>query len=124
MTYRNCIACKEAGTKPKRGKKVRIVYDPGITMPGPPTLEDTRLGAEFMARRVAAFGVEEAMRDYPLTREQVIVCCWWVGAYGNRRTKLNKLLREWAEWAGWHLWYGCINIPDPPMDVTKGGQVS
>lgn len=27
MSYRDCAACKEAGTEPKEGKGIRVVFD-------------------------------------------------------------------------------------------------
>ena len=114
MGYRDCFRCKEAGTKPKRAKGIRLVCDPRMTMPGPPTIENHRLGAEFMAEYVYALGIDYAAWAYELTREELIVACWWVGEYGDRRTILVKALSEWADIAAGHLWYGCLNIPDPP----------
>ena len=111
MSYRDCLACNEAGTKPKRGVGIRVVHDPAVRS-GAPTIENHGLEAEFMARRVLKFGVASEMEDYELTREEVLVACWWAGAYGSRR--LRKALGEWARIAGWHLWYRCISIPDPP----------
>ena len=117
MGYRDCLACKEAGTKPKRGLNVRLVFDPRITMPGSPTLEGHGLGAEFMAKRVYALGLRDQIDDYELTREQLLVCCWWAGTYGPR--SLKKAFGTWAKTAGWHLWHGCINVEDPPLRESE-----
>lgn len=110
--YRRCRACKEYGTKPKRGEGLRLVFDPMITMVGTPTIENHRLGAEFMAERVWHLGVQEQIDDYALTREHLVLVCWWAGQWGPLR--LRKVFRDWSGPAGWHLWYGCIQIPDPP----------
>lgn len=120
MSYKDCLACKEAGTKPKRGVGKRLVIDPRITMSGPPTIEGHRLGAEFMARRVYALGLQEQMEDYALTREELLVACWWAGTYGPRTMK--KALGEWAARAGHHLWYGCIQIPESPRNQEAIGE--
>ena len=116
MSYRDCLACKETGTKPKKGRGLRLVFDPGMVMPGPPTLEGHRLGAEFMAGRVYVLGLKTQQDDYELSREHLLVACWWAGTYGPRSFK--KVWKEWAELAGDHLWYGCIQIPDPPIRET------
>lgn len=117
MSYRDCLGCEKAGTKPKRGKGIRLVFDPQITMPGPPTIEGHRLSAEFMARRVRVCGITEEMDDYQLTREELLVVCWWAGEFGSRR--LRKCWGGWAQIAHQHLWHGCINIPDPPMETVS-----
>ena len=119
MSYRNCLACKEAGTKPKRGGSARLVFNPAITLPGPPTLEGDRLGAAFMATRVMHNGLAAEQHDYELTREQLLVVCWWAGLYAPQR-RLRKHFGEWAELAARHLWYQCIQIPDPPVIERVG----
>ena len=117
MSYKDCLACKEAGTKPTPGKGVCIVYDPTIQMPGTPTIQGHRLSAQQIASRVLKFGIEDEMDDYQLTREEALVACWWGGLHGPRR--LRQALRAWAENAGWHLWYQCASIPDPPREEGK-----
>lgn len=114
MSYRDCLACERMNTKPKRGKGTLVVFDPRMTMPGPPTIEGHRLGAEFMAARVWKFGVASEMDDYMLRREELLVTCWWAGQFGPR--KWRKRWGDWATIAGWHLWYGCIQVEDPPME--------
>ena len=113
MSYRDCLQCNRDGTTPRRGRLTTIVYDPQITMPGPPILSGHRLGAEFMAKRIWRFGIAETMRDYELSREECLVVCWWAGSYGPR--SLKKHFEAWAALAGRHLWFGCTTIDDPPM---------
>ena len=117
MSYRDCLPCRENGTKPKRGWGERLVFDPRLIMPEPPTIEGHGLGAELVARRVYALGVNEQIDDYELTREQLLIACWWAGLYGPR--SLRRVFGEWAQTAGRHLWYGCIQIPDPPRRVAR-----
>ena len=112
MSYRDCLACKEAGTKPKRGQGITIVYDPGIQIPGTPTVQGHRISAEQVAGGAYRQGITEEMGDYDLTREEVLAACWWAGLFGPRR--LRKVFEAWAVQAGHHLWYQCIQIPDPP----------
>ena len=117
MPWVDCSACQRAGQSPIQGKGVRIVFDPGIQMPGPPTIEGHRLGAEFIADIVFAHGFKDAQDDYELTREELLLACWWAGLWGPRKWKTRW--GEWAKAVNAHLWYGCINIPDPPTkDVT------
>lgn len=120
MGYRDCLACKEAGAEPKKGAGKRLVFDPRITLPGVPSLEKHRLGAEFMARRVYALGIADQMDDYEVSREELLVACWWAGLYGPR--SLRKAFGKWAEVAGWRLWYGCIQIADPPLKAQEALQ--
>ena len=47
MNYRDCLACKEAGTKPRRGLGNRVVHDPAVRF-GAPTIENHGLEAEFL----------------------------------------------------------------------------
>ena len=112
MSYRDCLACVNAGTKPKRGHRAVVVFDPTIQMPGCPTINGHRLGADFIASQVWFSGIVEALRSYELSREELLVACWWAGSFGSRR--MRKAFGEWATVAGHHLWYRCINIAEPP----------
>lgn len=108
----HCLYCEKAGVRAKRGEKVRIVFDPGIQMPGTPTIEGHRLAAEHMADRMFELGSDAVLDDYELTYEELITACWWAAHWGPR--KFKKAWKEWGEIAGAHLWYGCINVPLPP----------
>lgn len=121
MSYRDCLACKEVGTKPKHGEGVTIEYNPGIQMPGTPTIKGHRLAADHIAIRAYKFGIKDVMEDFVLSREEVLVACWWAGLWGPRRTR--KWLGEWAKESGRHLWYGCIQIPDPPRETQEPPRV-
>ena len=119
MSYLNCLACKEAGTKPKRGKLPNVIYDPRVKMAGTPTIEGTRHSVELAATRVYRWGI----RDFNVTKwdiphDALLVACWWAGTYGPR--KFRKAWGEWAAIAGQHLWYGCVRIPDPPTEGQLG----
>ena len=91
---------------------LRIIYDPAIQITGTPTIEGHSLPAEHMASHFFELGEEEAQDDYGLTREELIVACWWAAHWGPR--KFRKAWKEWGERAGSHLRYGCINVPLPP----------
>ena len=124
MSWKDCFPCHKVGTRPKRGKGTNIVFNPQIQMPGTPTIEGHRLAADFMAARVWKFGIDSEMDDYQLRREELLVACWWAGAFGPR--KFKKRWGEWAEVAGMHLWYGCVQISDPPTeaDVIVGEPIT
>ena len=113
MTKRpDCLACKSSGTRPKRGERVRIVFDPGIQMPGSPTIEHHRLSAEAIASLMYSYGWGEVEVAYGLTHEEVVAACWWAAHWGPRKFKLAW--KEWGALARWHLWYGCVTVPLPP----------
>lgn len=90
-----------------------VVYDPPISMPGQPTIEGTRMSAALTAELVFWSGVADVMKDYVLTRPQVLVACWWAGMYGPK--KFKQALGTWALEAHSHLWHSCVNVPDPPL---------
>ena len=117
MSYQDCLSCKDAQATPAPAKGVCIVYDPAIQMPGTPTIQDRRIAAVSMAEAVMVepHGVADVMRGWRLSREEVLVACWWAGRFGPRRF---RVWRQWAEDAGSHLWYRCINIPDPPPQAA------
>ena len=45
-----CLTCKTAHRRGKRGEDIMVVYDPGIQMPGTPTIQGHRLSAEFLVK--------------------------------------------------------------------------
>lgn len=112
MTYKDCSACKSAGTTPQEITVPKVVYWPPIQWPGQPTLDGHGLSAEFLANYAWHQGVDGTVEDYDLSRAKVLVCMWWVGRYGSRTWK--KRLGEWAKVADVHLWYSCGSVPEPP----------
>lgn len=117
MSYRDCFACKQQRKKPKPGLGVLIVFDPRIQMPGTPTISGHRLSARQIAQHAWCEGINETMQYYDLTREEVLLACWWAGHWGPRL--LREAYREWSAEAAMHLWSGCINITDPPDKVVR-----
>jgi transcriptional regulator with XRE-family HTH domain len=73
------------------------------------------VSCEAIAGMVVADGVEAAMGDYTLRREDVLTACWYMGRYGGRRW---RFWRKWAldmvaeMWASRPVDYS--KIPDPP----------
>ncbi len=115
MTSFDCLACEMAGTTPQKGEGVVLTINPRYQRHGVVSVDG---GGEYLLDRVLIDGVEETIADYPpVTREAVLVFCWWAGLHGSRR--FRKVWGEWAQKADEHLWYGCINIPDPPKEGKK-----
>ena len=113
----DCLYCKELRQRPIYGtSKASVEYHPGIQLPGTPTIKGHRLGAAAMSRCVLANGFDDTLEDFILTREELLVACWWAGLWGPR--KFRKLWGKWAELAGNHLWHSCINIPNPPGEAA------
>ena len=112
-----CTPCEQAGQKAKRGKSVCVVFNPGIQMPGTPTVGESRLSAAWLVGYVYAWGMKYTLGSYPsITREHVLVACWWAGRFGPR--KWRKVMGEWAGMADAHLWHDCVRIPDPPRNLA------
>lgn len=111
-----CAPCSDAHRRGKYEDHLpSVVYYAPIAMPGHPTLQGHRLGAEMIADLAWSQGIAETMKDYRLSRAEVLVCCWWAGRWGPRRFK--AAWKEWATEAGWHLWYSCVRVDDPPRKV-------
>jgi transcriptional regulator with XRE-family HTH domain len=74
------------------------------------------ISCDAIADVVLAEGVEAAMAEYTLRREDVLVACWFQGRYGRPRQR--RLWRDWAEEAGGDMWHASTvdyaRIPDPP----------
>ena len=73
----------------------RIVVMPG-RVGGLPTLGDSRLPAETVARIHVAYGFDRVVQcwDY-LTETDVKLACWWI-ATKHPRTKDGQFLKEWV----------------------------
>lgn len=72
------------------------------------------ISCEAIAGLTSVEGVEQAMQDYSLRREDVLVACWHQGRYGGRRW---RFWHQWAETAGDEMWSSAADfsaIPDPP----------
>ena len=115
MSYQDCLACREAGTTPRKGRGLVLTINPAYLRHGTPTNRHG-LSAEWLALMVWQWGIgnEELRHGWPhFTREEQLLACWWAGQYGPR--KWRQRFREWSDLAGGHLWHGCISIPDPPV---------
>lgn len=86
----------------------------------------TRTPAESVAGCVWAEGIEQAMVDYGVTREQALLACWWwvQDARLYRRKFERQVVEAWGEWAddealqhlGGHLKEPC---PEPPAPLES-----
>ena len=102
--YSDCLACVEAGTEPKRGARISVVYHPSYQRHGTPTISKTKgwgpLSAPDIAKAAYAQGLPQVVKEYKHPREVVLVACWWMGIAG--RGKAHAAMKEWAKMAGWH----------------------
>ena len=80
----------------------RIVIMPG-RVGGEPTLGDSRLPAETVARTYILYGLDGVLEcwDY-LTEIDVKLACWWV-ATESPRTKTGRFLKAWVKKNAFHL---------------------
>lgn len=101
-----------------------LTIDPALQF-GRVCVENTRIPAESIAECVAAGdSVDEVAADYAITREHVLLACWWeVQVERARRSqskRSRKLLEAWGEWADEHVipclggWDGHGPCEDPP----------
>lgn len=62
-------------------------------------IEGTRVPAEVVGEAVAGGdSVDDVARDYDVTREQVLLACWWYAVYVEGHGKFTKAVR--AAWLG------------------------
>lgn len=111
----------------------RIIIAPD-SLSGEPTLSDRRIAISTIGEHVRTVGVAATMRDYDLTRAEVLTACWYLGSYGitrihkpgkHRRTARYMVqqdrssVRKWRAWAEQNaakFWDGQFDlIPDPPL---------
>jgi uncharacterized protein (DUF433 family) len=104
------------------------------TLSGEPCLGNHRLPIAMIGEHVRTVGVTATMRDYTLTRAEVLTACWFLGAYGITRihkpgrhrrparyrvTQDGRTVRKWRKWAERNaaaFWDGHYSeIPDPPL---------
>lgn len=113
-----------------------ITVDPAM-LSGEPCLNHTRIPVYMIAELVWNEGVGEAMLMWELSRAEVLVACWYVGAYGvpeihatesvqkhtgqvYRQQPVNRewlnRWRAWAEESSGALWTGKYDeVTDPPL---------
>ena len=61
--------------------------------------------------------VGSVAEDFGLTREQVIVACWYQGIHGTRGWR--QRWKVWATEAHKELWRSRYDVPDPPSREEK-----
>lgn len=86
-----------------------VVTDPAVAYGRP---QVARIGVEHIAGATWVESVDVAADEYGLTRPQVLVACWWIGLYGDRRWR--RRWKTWAQQVDGELWHSRYEIPDPP----------
>jgi len=99
-----------------------LTIDPAV-QGGTVCVEDTRIPASQIGGSVfAGDSPDEVARDYGITRQQVLLCCWYWGDYEQfARTKQGRDVRK--RWGAWlktaHLHFARSLHPskldDPPI---------
>jgi uncharacterized protein (DUF433 family) len=89
-----------------------VAVDPAMRF-GRPTVNNTRLSVEAATEHVWAGGsVGEVAEEFDVTRQDVLVACWYAGKYGTKAWR-----RRWGKWADVvhdELWHSRYDVPDPP----------
>ena len=76
----------------------QIVISPR-RLAGSPAIEGTRIGPDLAAHYVLSLGLDETLTSYPhLTRDDVLVACWYVARYDPPKRWKPK---DWARLKGW-----------------------
>jgi len=104
---------------------------------GVPCIGGTRIPLDSVVGLAWVYGVETAMSDYDLTREGVLVACWYAGIYGDvdpyigrspgtaRVRRDGRWIKRWRAWADqWQgaMWSGKWDeVPDPPSMAPAEG---
>lgn len=94
----------------------QIVCKPGYNL-GDTVIDGTGFGSEFIARMVGAKGVEFVLKTYNLTREQVLLACWFYACHTHRKSKLGKLWKMWT--FAYYPFDDWSAVPDPPRLEVK-----
>lgn len=97
---------------------------------GRPCVGDRRVPVETVAWGVWLEGVDAIADGYEITRQAVLVACWYAGLYGtvdpyeskppgNGRARFDRTwIKRWRAWAdqwGGAMWAGQWDeVPDPP----------
>lgn len=87
-------------TRPN-GRSIGIVSHPAYQF-GAPCVGFSRIGADTIGGMVAAGETIDAIcSDYGLTREDVLIACWWYANHcaGVRRKWERRVADAWQEWS-------------------------
>jgi len=123
---------------PVAPSRPQVAFDPAV-LSGEPCILGRRIPVRMVAEMVWNENVDEAMDMWGLSREEVLVACWFVGATGimtihaesgeqegtGNAYKLNLSSEEWRErWNAWanryaaSLWLSDYDaVPDPPFNL-------
>lgn len=97
-----------------------VSVQPGMKF-GEPCINGHRLPTQLIAETVMFNGGEEAMDWYDITRDEVMVACWFEARYGGR--KIRKLWQAWLDEHEGTLWHSTSErwaaVPFPPLWLAK-----
>lgn len=102
---------------------------------GRPVVGGTRTRVDSVAVSVYIGGVDTAVGEHGLTREQVLTACWYAAVYGVTDVAFDngRFQHHGGTWrARWGVWAGeqahvmseqrWGDVPDPPMLLTTEGE--
>ena len=102
------------------GERPHLVIDPKVQF-GRVCVPGTRIPAESLAEFVmAGDSVEHAAWAYDVTREDVLVSCWWELEQINLKAPSYRTKAERRTMDAWEDWWADVyrlpwsEIPDPP----------
>lgn len=103
-----------------------VVIDPAMCS-GEPCIAGRRLPVYLVAETVWWHGVDEGIACFDVTREQLLVACWYAavlpvliwGRGGVLKAQPNPWPKRWRDWADAShqaLWSGKYDeVEDPPL---------
>lgn len=92
-----------------------VTTDPAVRF-GYPTMRGVPV--EAIAEHVwEGSSLDSIAEDFGLTREQVLVACWYQGIHGTRAWR--QRWKSWATEAHKELWHSRYDVPDPPSREEK-----
>lgn len=97
---------------------------------GDPCIGGLNVRAETVAERVWAEGVATVMAEWDLSREVVLMACWWWTLYADLPAYADVDARcrygEWCAWAHGYLaaMYGMASAPWPKDEIPDPPEVA
>lgn len=92
---------------------------PGVYS-GEPVLEDTRMPVLLVVEIYWSHGIAEVMYDHGISRQNVLVACWYMARHGRSRVWRQRFA-EWLKVADDALWHASdwVTCPLPPTEAES-----